>query len=752
MGTTERFKLLFEDDAAILQLDTGLRSQKPATPPAVDQAPALLEKTVNKVAQLTISTTDGKECAAAIQDSDVPSPHDGTFCPLVALSRFPYHHIRGDLMQKVAGKFFDKGRFWDREWDLYYIHAPHRLGGRPLLLAPSCQARKLFREINNTFTCSQSLSSGLVLNFNREGFPQPTFLGQSDNRNMKDRLEGTIPVKSNIGMKADEMNKEELMAFEKMMEHAISAKTKTKSKAKKQRLRIQRDMDTGGAIRRSQCYLGLRSDHLDLIEIKWDEQPVETPQPTYDKPVPYPFWTEPVFISLDVEVHERSHSQVTEIGISTLDTRSLVGVAPGSNGEQWQALIHSRHLRVQEYANHVNHLYIRGCPANFEFGTSEWVASVDISKAIQNCFEHPSFFDESDKKLRPLVLVGHNLESDIQFLELANVHILGESGSSQFADRIDTATSFQLLRGETEPRSLGAVIEELGMTGWNLHNAGNDARYTLQALVAMLVKHSIEGLTCPLKLEEAPQPTEAAGRDALTEEWRSLQLAPYTVVSRQWQAVVERHIWRKIVPGKRDSVKEFEALMANDISGRRAKYIRQILFDPAIRGETWEHRDEFVAEEGLKVNTHDEWRAFYQRKWLEPLEKLFKILCSWDESHPGIKLSLSSNAQEFYRYGPHLDFEEVLDDLDTLTIDEFFRLPGMFIPYLMMLTGDALDGFPQGKQSELYWPKLEELRVVDVPPFKTDGEWILDNDPSQPPTEDDLDSEWSYAERGFGPR
>ncbi|RDW86522.1 uncharacterized protein DSM5745_03164 [Aspergillus mulundensis] len=503
MGAAERFKLLFEDDDAILQIDTGLRSLKPAAPPAVDQAPPLLEETVNQVAKLTISTTDGKEPITAAQGSDVPSPHDGTFCPLVALSRFPYHHIRGELMQKVAGKFFDRGQFWDRQWDLYYIHAPHRLGGRPLLLAPTCQARKLFREINRSFSCSQNIPSGLVLNFNREGFPQPTFLGQSDNRNMKDRLEGTIPVESNLRITPGDMNKEEMMAFEKMMEDALSAKTKTKSKAKKQRLRVQRDMDTGGAIRRSQCYLGLRSDHLDLIDIQWDKQPVETPQPTFDKPVPYPFWTEPVFISLDVEVHERSHSQVTEIGISTLDTRSLVGVSPGLNGEQWQSLIQSRHLRVQEYANHANHLYIRGCPDKFEFGTSEWVASVDISKAVQDCFAHPSFFDGPDKNLRPLVLVGHNLESDIQFLELANVHILGKSGSSQFADRIDTATSFQLLRGETEPRSLGAVIGELGMTGWNLHNAGNDARYTLQALVAMLVKHSIEGLTCTPKPEEA---------------------------------------------------------------------------------------------------------------------------------------------------------------------------------------------------------------------------------------------------------
>lgn len=290
---------------------------------------------------------------------------------------------------------------------------------------------------------------------------------------------------------------EQWIAFEKMMEAAVSsAKSKSKSKAKKQRLRIQRDLDTQDTIRRAQCYLGLRADSTDLIDCKWDEDSLpdpESPRLVVDKPVPYPFWREPIFISIDVEVNERCHTEVTEIGISTLDTRELIGLAPGQRGEEWQSHIQSRHLRVEEYAHHVNRLYVRGCPDNFDFGTSEWVSSDDISTTVQNSFAHPTFFDGPDKKPRPLVLVGHSLDADIQYLQLANVEMVEESsGASKFADRIDTASSFQLIRGELEPRSLGAVVYELGMTGWNLHNAGNDARYTLQALVAMLVAHRID--------------------------------------------------------------------------------------------------------------------------------------------------------------------------------------------------------------------------------------------------------------------
>lgn len=308
---------------------------------------------------------------------------------------------------------------------------------------------------------------------------------------------------------------EQWIAFEQMMEAAVSsAKSKSKSKAKKQRLRIQRDLETQDVIRRAQCYLGLRADCSDLIDCKWDEDSHSDPEPprlVVDKPVPYPFWRAPIFISVDVEVNERCHTEVTEIGISTLDTRDLIGIAPGQQGEKWQSRIQSRHLRVQEYARHVNRLYVRGCPDSFRFGISEWVSSDGISTTVQNSFAHPTFFDGPDRAPRPLVLVGHNLDADIQYLQLANVEMVEEStGASKFADRIDTASFFRLIRGELEPRSLGAVIYELGMTGWNLHNAGNDARYTLQALVAMLVAHSINSQSNPTSQESCKDGADEA--------------------------------------------------------------------------------------------------------------------------------------------------------------------------------------------------------------------------------------------------
>ncbi|KAL2854813.1 hypothetical protein BJY01DRAFT_257605 [Aspergillus pseudoustus] len=501
MGPADRLQILFAHDEAILRINTRLRAEAESFEPARKQTPQLLlESPKSHLNSLHIPASEYKTAyEASLSDPAPPSPHDGTFCPITALSRFPYHHIRGELMQRVASKFFDKGQFWDRPWDLYYIHAPPRLGGRPLLVVPMALARKLLKEINLACDCSLSLPTeeerGLVLRFNRDGFPQPTLLGQSSDRTTKDSLEATIPQSCTYNQSL--WDQETYLAFEKMMEAAASsAKSKSKSKAKKQRLRFRREIEAGDAIRRAQCYLGLRADPTDIIDCKWDEQSApesEPPQLASDKPAPYPFMSEPIFISLDVEVNERCHTLVTEVGISTFDTRDLIGIAPGPLGENWQSRIQSRHLRVQEHAHHVNSLYVRGCPNNFEFGTSEWVAADKVSAMVQNSFAHPTFFDGPDSQLRPLVLVGHSLASDIQYLELANVPIINASdGGSQFSDRFDTAKSWMIICGKTETQSLGAVLGELGMTGWNLHNAGNDARYTMQILVAMLVKHSLD--------------------------------------------------------------------------------------------------------------------------------------------------------------------------------------------------------------------------------------------------------------------
>ncbi|KAL4978189.1 hypothetical protein BDW66DRAFT_22062 [Aspergillus desertorum] len=198
-------------------------------------------------------------------------------------------------------------------------------------------------------------------------------------------------------------------------------------------------------------------------------------------------------------MHERCYSQVTEIGISTLDTRDLTGVAPGTDGEEWKSrkVLPTASKRIQKSCPQP---VVRGYPANFESGIGEWVASEDLRNAVQACFGFPSFFNGATRNPARLCSLGTTLTPLYSISELANVHILGNCGVSLFADRIDTAASFQHFRGETEPLT-GRSHWRAGNDWWNLHD---DVRYILQALVAMLINHSVSESTGSLKSGEAP--------------------------------------------------------------------------------------------------------------------------------------------------------------------------------------------------------------------------------------------------------
>jgi len=49
------------------------------------------------------------------------SPFGVRFCPILALAKFPYKYLPRSAwssQQAIASKFFDEGKFWQREWSL----------------------------------------------------------------------------------------------------------------------------------------------------------------------------------------------------------------------------------------------------------------------------------------------------------------------------------------------------------------------------------------------------------------------------------------------------------------------------------------------------------------------------------------------------------------------------------------------------------------------------------------------------------
>lgn len=83
---------------------------------------------------------------------------------------------------------------------------------------------------------------------------------------------------------------------------------------------------------------------------------------------------------------------------------------------------------------------------------------------------------------RPIVLVGHALQSDVKFLEYIGLSI---ADVDQIVHRMDT----QGLAGTKKRQiSLKKLLTALGVEPSFLHNAGNDAAYTLQALLLFAIR------------------------------------------------------------------------------------------------------------------------------------------------------------------------------------------------------------------------------------------------------------------------
>lgn len=92
----------------------------------------------------------------------------------------------------------------------------------------------------------------------------------------------------------------------------------------------------------------------------------------------------------------------------------------------------------------------------------------------------------NDLPKRNIVLVGHDLQQDINYLEKMGYSICG---LSNIIDNVDTKLMFQYLTRAPQPTSLSNILYYLGIPGWNPHNAGNDAVHTLMAMLGIAIQH-----------------------------------------------------------------------------------------------------------------------------------------------------------------------------------------------------------------------------------------------------------------------
>lgn len=439
---------------------------------------------------------------------------------------------------------------------------------------------EFLQKIRKKFKCDLALPAdpqhGLVLRFHEEA-PQPQYLGRCSSSNDKERLmeECRRNAQNQVPPELSGLSEDSIQEYRKMLSFAVDASRRT-SKAEKERKRkakLQRQREWAHALRRGMCFFGLLPQRPTTTEGGQVQQTFTLRPLELNEPSPFDPAMEPIFICIDVESDERaSRDAITEVGVSTLDTLDLVGVAPGERGRNWTEFIRSRHFRVKERRHIVNHRFVNGCPDMFDFGRSEWVSIKNIAKVVNSCFFPPYSADstapsnglqqkgeikEHKLRRRNIILVGHDVQSDIRYLRNLGCAVFqpgavgGQSthdgarkttkpNQPTFVDTMDTNTLFQVLKREENHRALSVVLMGVGIVGWHLHNAGNDARYTLEAMVRMI-------LASRLAMEGKTRPWESNSINwALKPMWPEPVLGPLAESFRQHEAAWKEEVQRRV--------------------------------------------------------------------------------------------------------------------------------------------------------------------------------------------------------------
>lgn len=207
-----------------------------------------------------------------------------------------------------------------------------------------------------------------------------------------------------------------------------------------------------------------------------------------------------VFICIDCEAFEFDQKKVTELGVAVLDTEEIAGTEPGPNGENWIAKMKYAHYRPVEYARYVNRKFVKGCEDGFAFGDTVWIRLPDATRVLGRIFRSPQKLHEAANfaiepsapghDIRNVIFVAHGLANDDKYLAQLGFDL-------RSAHNIVRQVDSQHVAGATKKNNIGLkrLLLKLGIQHQGLHNAANDAAYTLQAVILMAVKeHKQPGL------------------------------------------------------------------------------------------------------------------------------------------------------------------------------------------------------------------------------------------------------------------
>ncbi|KAI3393312.1 hypothetical protein diail_4445 [Diaporthe ilicicola] len=428
------------------------------------------------------------------------SPKGEAFVPWKFLVRYPEMYVGKGNSAKVIPYFEEDALFGNQTWDFFYLFEPDEKIQDPILLVPTCQLNAMLRRINKALNINLTIPGGgnedkFYLCFGSLGTPVPRYLGRTADFASYTKLLSLTPQPEPeddlTGL--NQIQCEEFARVVQKTRESWQGSGKGKGKAKKKAAkRFEDRKDWGRTIKRIQRYLGLREKAPPITNYRaftgQEQVPAEELTLDVDAPTPYDQEDHAVFICFDVETYEKSPGLVTELGFAVLDTQKLKDVPPGAGSRNWFDLIQGRHIRIKEYSYMRNTEYVQGYPDNFMFGESELVPLTEVLEVLEEIMSPKS----ESGQLRKVVLVGHDIAQDIQYLNSLDFDVHGMENLLEVADN-------QKLHQHRckfyQGQSLCAVLAGLDIQYRYLHNAGNDAVFTLQSFLCLAVITRKESLS-----------------------------------------------------------------------------------------------------------------------------------------------------------------------------------------------------------------------------------------------------------------
>ncbi|CAN3356548.1 hypothetical protein DICA3_F22342 [Diutina catenulata] len=163
-------------------------------------------------------------------------------------------------------------------------------------------------------------------------------------------------------------------------------------------------------------------------------------------------------VAIDVEAWERASEKVTELGISVYDPRKSTGRFPH---------IRTTHLIIKENHKYFNSRYVPDKKHQYNGMVSYVMAQAECAKFIQKLLTGLG---------SEFAFVGHQFDGDISWLRSIGIHI-------PEVPVVDVGKIFQQSR--SAGGTLHGVLDFCDVPHANLHNAANDAYYTLVAALAI---------------------------------------------------------------------------------------------------------------------------------------------------------------------------------------------------------------------------------------------------------------------------